>query len=548
MGHDVGISNLSNGELEWYIIGSERIAKISGSTVKGEQEDLIPPADDDPDDTNPWNGWNWQDPNPPTYGYNPDRGDHGWVYKSWGGGYQSPTIALSSQNDLELQKAISGHMSASTASVKDIFPNRFHAVHEKDNGNLIRYDRKINSALDTSVYKYQASLQIESFDQMIHYRKNNTDRGIISVNDFVGVTPIAVPAPPTSGNDGPYKPLIPGHDNPLLLVPYWYLYDHLGNTRMTLNYDCIEQEFFIPFAAYYFPYGKPIWKYELKEVDGVALEKETNGPRYLSTQHERDQGTNFDFRGARYYDSDLAMFLSVDPLAADFVDWSPYNYVLGNPIRFIDLDGKAPEEKKPTISQIVFIQFEGRASLGITTSHAVGLYIALDDFTISSVGVFTTSTLGGGLAIGGSLGLSAGVAYTTIDKFEGKGFSYGVMAPGFSGELNVYPENFKNIFSGADHKSFYETFIAGNDFGATLGLPGGPEYQIGSYIDIGITKIQAGIGLEESLNFQINILRGLGYNLTEEEEKSYRNHVTNIYNELAIISDENCNDEEVCNN
>jgi len=36
-------------------------------------------------------------------------------------------------------------------------------------------------------------------------------------------------------------------------------------------------------------------------------------------------------------------FLSTDPLAADFVSWSPYNYVLGNPVMMVDKDGRAPE-------------------------------------------------------------------------------------------------------------------------------------------------------------------------------------------------------------
>jgi hypothetical protein len=35
----------------------------------------------------------------------------------------------------------------------------------------------------------------------------------------------------------------------------------------------------------------------------------------------------------------------VDPLADQYAPYSPYNYVLGNPIRLIDPTGKAPEDK-----------------------------------------------------------------------------------------------------------------------------------------------------------------------------------------------------------
>ena len=38
----------------------------------------------------------------------------------------------------------------------------------------------------------------------------------------------------------------------------------------------------------------------------------------------------------------MQRFLSVDPLAEDYASWSPYNYVLGNPILLTDPDGEAP--------------------------------------------------------------------------------------------------------------------------------------------------------------------------------------------------------------
>lgn len=60
----------------------------------------------------------------------------------------------------------------------------------------------------------------------------------------------------------------------------------------------------------------------------------------MTTQHERDQETGFDYRGARFYDSDIARFLSLDPHATKYSSLSPYNYLGGMPTVAIDPDGK----------------------------------------------------------------------------------------------------------------------------------------------------------------------------------------------------------------
>ncbi len=121
---------------------------------------------------------------------------------------------------------------------------------------------------------------------------------------------------------------------------YFYAYDHLGNTRVTYSQDCKnwnnvepsdEDDVNIEYAADYYPYGKV-----LREFVNERAEK------YLTTLHQRDEETGLDYRGARYYDSDIARFLSLDPKAREFASWSPYSYVLGNPISLIDPDGRAP--------------------------------------------------------------------------------------------------------------------------------------------------------------------------------------------------------------
>ena len=46
--------------------------------------------------------------------------------------------------------------------------------------------------------------------------------------------------------------------------------------------------------------------------------------------------------GARMYDPPLARWLTPDPLAEKYMQWSPYGYCIGNPINMIDEDGNSP--------------------------------------------------------------------------------------------------------------------------------------------------------------------------------------------------------------
>ena len=117
----------------------------------------------------------------------------------------------------------------------------------------------------------------------------------------------------------------------------YFVHDHLGNTRIVyhtvLECDQSEVNYILEHTIDYYPYGK-------------VLREHTNceDARYLTTHHERDKETGLDYRGARFYDSDIGRFLSLDPLAMEFPQWSDYNYVLGNPIRLVDPDGRAPKD------------------------------------------------------------------------------------------------------------------------------------------------------------------------------------------------------------
>jgi RHS repeat-associated protein len=60
---------------------------------------------------------------------------------------------------------------------------------------------------------------------------------------------------------------------------------------------------------------------------------------YQFTGKEKDDETGYNYFGARYYNSDVSVWLSVDPLADKYPSMSPYMYCAGNPVMLVDPDG-----------------------------------------------------------------------------------------------------------------------------------------------------------------------------------------------------------------
>ena len=65
-------------------------------------------------------------------------------------------------------------------------------------------------------------------------------------------------------------------------------------------------------------------------------------PNYTHTfsAKERDAETGLSYFGARYYSSDLSIWLSVDPMSDKYPSLSPYTYCANNPVRLVDPNGE----------------------------------------------------------------------------------------------------------------------------------------------------------------------------------------------------------------
>jgi RHS repeat-associated protein len=71
----------------------------------------------------------------------------------------------------------------------------------------------------------------------------------------------------------------------------------------------------------------------------VEEHSNTHRTPYLFNGKELDEETGLYYYGARYYDAQTSVWLSVDPLAEEAPGWSPYRFGFNNPIKFMDPDG-----------------------------------------------------------------------------------------------------------------------------------------------------------------------------------------------------------------
>jgi RHS repeat-associated protein len=110
---------------------------------------------------------------------------------------------------------------------------------------------------------------------------------------------------------------------------YWYHPNYLGSVDLVTNKAGRVHQFFM-----YTAWGEAMYEYTAQSSSGSF-----DSP-YRFNGKELDKETGYGYYGARYYQSKLSMWLSVDPHAGSYPSLSPYLFVANNPINAIDPDGR----------------------------------------------------------------------------------------------------------------------------------------------------------------------------------------------------------------
>jgi len=139
---------------------------------------------------------------------------------------------------------------------------------------------------------------------------------------------------------------------------YYYLKDHLGDNRVTINSSGTVVE-----KSHYYPSGTRFF------TESTSNTLKPLPYRYNGKEMEAVNGLNQMDYGARRRFSWGPIWTSVDPLAEKYYSISPYAYCLNNPVKFIDPDGRVVQIPKVDRKEVLkAINSRAAGTFGINKS------------------------------------------------------------------------------------------------------------------------------------------------------------------------------------
>lgn len=144
----------------------------------------------------------------------------------------------------------------------------------------------------------------------------------------------------------------------------------MGNVRLTYSDSdgdgSINPSEEIISEKNYYPFGLEHkgYNFVIQNENSVAHKFSYNGK-----ENNPELGLDWYDFGARNYDPAIGRWMNIDPLAYKYNEYSPYNYVLNNPILFIDPDGKDPIDPRTGLPFKIDLWSDGVIYKSIATNR-----------------------------------------------------------------------------------------------------------------------------------------------------------------------------------
>ena len=234
-------------------------------------------------------------------------------------------------------------------------PRRIPYAGNEADGLTINYKDKYNQQLQSIKDNYK------TFD-LPYNGKDNDDyvngQGFCC-NDGTPEAAQARAMARTRAANGNFKP-----NDDYEKMQFYYHPDHLGSSSYITNLDGEVSQ-----HIEYVPFGE------------VFIEERNNtwNTPYLFNAKEFDEETGMYYYGARYYEPRLSLWMSADPKQDKYPNVSSYCYVMDNPIKLIDPDGKDVliwyKDKHGRDQLFRFSGFHGKKSIKIPNNQYVKDFI-----------------------------------------------------------------------------------------------------------------------------------------------------------------------------